>query len=330
MSTFSKAKPQQARMKMSLYGPPGSGKTFTALLFSEGLAKYRGKRIAYVDTERGTDFYSQARPSPIHPEAFEFDALYTRSLAEMLEAVKGLDPAVHGVVVIDSMSHVWEAAIAAYEGKRTKIDSIPLQAWGTIKRPYKELVNFLIGSNFDVFILGRQKSVFEADEDGELRKIGVTMRAEGETPYEPHLCARMEVKRMGDDSACAMYVEKDRTGVLQGRTFVNPNFATIAPLLPLLGDVQAAAEDEDERVANDAELHEQQETKAVAKEEKSSALLAGLAAKAAAATTLEALGAGRAEATKVKRSLTREHVEALRSVFESRARDIQTTAVGAL
>jgi pantothenate kinase-related protein Tda10 len=59
MAGFRKAKGEQAAIKMGLYGPPGSGKTFTSLLIAEGLAAITGKRIAYVDTERGTDFYSQ-------------------------------------------------------------------------------------------------------------------------------------------------------------------------------------------------------------------------------------------------------------------------------
>lgn len=322
---FEKAKPQQARLKMSLYGPQGSGKTFTALLFAEGLAKHRGKRVAVVDTEHGSDFYCQDRPSGAHAHAFDFDALYTKSLADILAAVKGLDPATHGVVIIDSMSHVWEAAIAAYEGRRTKIDSIPLQAWGAIKRPYKELVNFLIGSPFDVFILGRQKSIFEAEEGGELRKVGVGMRAEGETPYEPHICGRMELIRSAGEALPAMFVEKDRTGVLQGRTFPKPDFQTIAPLLPLLGDVQAPAEDEDERIAKDGELLAAQEDKAEKKLAKSQALLAEYTSKLLACADLAALGAVAAEIKKQKRYLVEEHANALRAHYDAELLKIRET-----
>src|SRR5262249_523484 len=101
MARFAKAQPQQARLKVSIYGPAGSGKTFTTLLMAEGLAKVREKRIAYVDTERGTDFYAQRIDSRrIHPAAFDFDALYTKSIAEVTSAVKSLDPKTHGVVVL--------------------------------------------------------------------------------------------------------------------------------------------------------------------------------------------------------------------------------------
>ena len=39
MSGFRKAKAEQAALKIAMYGPPGSGKTFTTLLLAEGLAK---------------------------------------------------------------------------------------------------------------------------------------------------------------------------------------------------------------------------------------------------------------------------------------------------
>ena len=91
MAGFRKAKAEQAALKMGLYGPPGAGKTFTSLLIAEGLGQLTKKRVAYIDTERGTDFYCQAVPTrAVHPEAFDFDALYTRSLTETLAAVRSL------------------------------------------------------------------------------------------------------------------------------------------------------------------------------------------------------------------------------------------------
>src|SRR5690606_3691856 len=100
MAGFRKAKAEQAAIKAGLYGPAGSGKSLTALLLAEGLAKLSGKRIAYVDTEHGTAFYAQTVPDrKVHPDAFDFDALYSRSLTEIISSVKALDPAVYGVVV---------------------------------------------------------------------------------------------------------------------------------------------------------------------------------------------------------------------------------------
>ncbi len=322
---FSKAQPQQARLKVSIYGPPGSGKTFTTLLMAEGLAKYRGKRIAYVDTEHGTDFYVKDVPErKVHPHAFDIDTVYTRSLAVAGKEIYGLDPAVHGVVIVDSWSHIWEAAIDAYEGTKTSVDSIPMHAWGKIKKPYKALLNHLMGSMYDVFILGRQKNIFGEDSKGDLVKTGVAMKAEGETAYEPHICLRMESERHPDDqnkSRPMLYAEKDRTGILQGHVIPWPNFGTIAPLLPYLGEVQAPADDDEERIAGDHEaMNAMDEAKSKSREAKSTAIFADLSARAAAAKNSDDLGSVGADFKKQKRYIHEVHEAALRELFTA-ARD---------
>jgi hypothetical protein len=269
MSGFRKAKAEQACLKVSLYGPPGSGKTFSALLMAEGLAKLTQKRIAFVDTERGTDFYAQGVPErAVHPEAFDFDAIYTRSITEINRELRNLKPSEHSVVIVDSITHIWEACKASYAGPKTKIGTLPMHAWGKIKQPYKELMQFLINSPFHVFILGRQGNEFtEDDETGETKAVGVKMKAESETAYEPHICFRMEsvkpVSRRGSKFAEAipvMHVEKDRTGVLQGKSIEMPNFHLVCkPLLGLLGAKQAQVQSEEEAAAQDAEALANQE-----------------------------------------------------------------------
>lgn len=317
--SFKQAEPQQARLKIGLYGPPGSGKTFTSLLWAEGLAKSRNLKVAFVDTERGTDWYAQeVKSRKVHPAAFDFDAVYTKSLKTVRDEIMGLDPEVYGVIVIDSISHLWDAAIEAYEGQKTSNDGIPMHAWGQIKKPYKQLLNYLIASPFDVFILGRQKNVFE-DDGGQLRKVGVAMRAEGETPHEPHICVRLENKQDEADttkSTVLMYVEKDRTGILQGQTIANPNFKTIEVLLPYLGDKQAPAEDEEERKAKDAELLAEQESATRNKESKSSEIMSTFHAQFAACTDIAQLGKVAAELKKKRRYLTEAHRNALRVLYE--------------
>lgn len=254
---FKKASAEQAALKMSIYGPPGSGKTFSTLLIAEGLAKLDKKRIAFVDTENGTVFYSRkVETREAHPEAFDFDAIYTRSITEVVKEIKTLKHSEHSVIVIDSITHLWESCIAAYTGRKGPGGQIPMHAWGAIKRPYKEMMNFLLNSPFHVFILGRQGNEFD-EIDGEIKAVGYKMKAEGETPYEPHVCLRMELVRHGAKNMLAIptaHVEKDRTGILHGKSIPYPSFDTVArPLLGLLGKEQTPVQSDEEAAQHDAE-----------------------------------------------------------------------------
>lgn len=261
---FKKAAPQQARFKAGFYGKQGSGKTFTALLVAEGLAKRDGKRIAYVDTERGTDFYSQAIPErSVHPYGFDFDAIYTRSIYEVIEEVKELDTATHSVIVVDSITHLWEAAQAAYTGKKMANGQVPVYAWGAIKKPYKQLMALLLSGNFHAIICGREGVVMEEDDDGQTKVVGTKMKAEGETAYEPHLLARFRPQYMPDgQQKVAAFFEKDRSGILTNRTILEPDFLTFAPMLSYLsGDVQGSIAGPEETAARDAERAQEEEEK---------------------------------------------------------------------
>ena len=145
MSAFQKPQSLKAALKLGLYGPAGSGKTFTSLLIAEGLSQHTGKRVAYCDTEFGTAFYGQDVPQrTAHPQAFDFDVLHTKSITEVLAALNSLDHGTHGVIVIDSITHLWDACRNAYTGRQTKIGSIPMHAWTLIKKPYKATSAFFV------------------------------------------------------------------------------------------------------------------------------------------------------------------------------------------
>lgn len=327
MAGFRKAKAEQAALKLGIYGPPGSGKTFTSLLIAEGLARMSGKRVAVVDTEHGSDFYCKDVPSRnVHPGAFDFDAIYTRALTEIIREVQALKPSEHGVVIIDSVTHLWEAARAAYAGRETRAGTIPMQAWGKIKKPYKDLMGFLLSSPMHVILCGRQGVEYETDsETEELRAVGVKMKAEGETPYEPHILIRMEAlkpKKTNEVASIVAYAEKDRTGVLAGRSFINPTFESLcAPLVGLLGDTQAQMQTGDESAAVDAEALARQDRE---REERSAAHLRNISARIdLAATHADLKAIGKEITPQLKAQMLPADVASLRDKYIDRERSLQ-------
>jgi len=317
-SPFKKAKAEQAFIKLGMYGPSGSGKTFTALLIAEGLAKRAGKRVAFVDTERGTDFYCQAvKTRKVHPAEFDFDALYSRSITDVITAVESLDPEEYSVVIIDSITHLWEAAKLAYSGKITSAGTIPFYAWGKIKKPYKDMINLLLSLPMHLILCGRQGNEFEDDlETGELKKVGVKMKAEGETPYEPHILIRLEAVRNQKNNVTTIqaYVEKDRTSVLSLQTIEWPTFDNIAkPLIPLLGDKQALIESDDDTSSKDAAVLGEQEITKIKGSEK---LLGEFQARFTLCKTTEELKIIGSEITpELKKRMTTADVTSLREAY---------------
>jgi AAA domain len=324
MGTFRKPQPLKAALKMGLYGPAGSGKTFTALLIAEGLAN--GKRIAFVDTEQGTAFYGQdVSARQPHPLAFDFDVLHSRSITEVLAAVRGIDPAQHGVVVIDSISHLWDSCKNAYTGKLTRQGSIPFHAWTNIKKPYRDLMHLLLTAPYHVLICGRQAVEYGEDEaSGELAAVGYKMRAEGETGYEPDLLLRLEQRRTKREPRAVptAHVEKDRTGVLAGQSIAWPSFANVAkPLLGLLGATHAATPTDEEVGLQDAETLAREE----AERERQSHELAGRYTERfqAVQAAIELNRIGQELTATVKARLLAPDLERVRRAYATRQRELQ-------
>lgn len=241
MAGFKKAVANREYMKAGFYGKTGSGKSLTALLLAEALAKMEGKRVAYVDTERGTAFYIRDVPErTVHPAAFDIDIIETKSLFEVLSAIEELDTNVYGCLVIDSMTAMWEAAKATYNGKLTSKGGIPVQAWGPIKKPYLRVMSRFMDLPVHALICGREGVEMEQDEDGEAQVVGKKMKVEGSTAYEPHILVQMVPRREEDGThRIRAFFEKDRSGILSGKTVDWPTAATFEPIIRILSGTGA-------------------------------------------------------------------------------------------
>lgn len=237
-------------LKMALEGFAGDGKTFTATQIAIGVHKLINstKPIALFDTEKA---FKALKPS--------FDAAgikavvndEQRSLAALSEAIRWCEEGNADILIIDSITHVWEEFMKAYlnrpdkHGKIIHRSRLEFQDWGIIKPKWKEeFSNPFVLAKCHIIFTGRAGYEYtdEKNEDGkrEIFKSGIKMKAETETAFEPDILVLMQKKSdlISEDKKVwreAMIV-KDRTNQIDGKTFRNPSFEEFYPAIKVLLD----------------------------------------------------------------------------------------------
>ena len=241
MSLFtSKPKPKQAYLKMGIYGNAGSGKTYTASQVARGLSLYlkekTGKQppVAFLDTETGSTWVE-----PLFREAgVEFFAYSTRAFADLKKAVQDAE-AMGAILIVDSITHFWIELCLSFARQRKRRDNrLEFQDYGVIKPMWAEFTELYLNSKTHIILCGRAGNTYEYQEKEEggkkeLISTGTKMKAESEMGYEPSLLVEMAAEKSPDRkkklTVRKCYVIKDRSTLLDGREFINPNFKVFMP-----------------------------------------------------------------------------------------------------
>ena len=190
---FTKATKWQARLRMAIQGPAGSGKTYTSLCFGCALAEMRGGRLAVIDTERGS--------AVKYADRYDFDVVALESFQpeRYVEAIDAAEAAGYRVLVIDSLSHAWEGEGGVLslvdEASRRSSSGNSFAAWGVVTPRHRALVDAMLQASVDVIATMRTKTeyVLEPDDRGKLvprRKGTRPVQREG-LEYEFDLVAEM-------------------------------------------------------------------------------------------------------------------------------------------
>ncbi len=243
--------------KAAFEGFAGSGKTYTAAQIALGLAARIGstKPIIIFDTEKAAKFlqplFAQAGMTLLVRES--------RSLADLQETMERLRQGAGDILLIDSISHVWEDFLRAYAQKvrRTRLE---FQDWGIIKPAWKAAFSDpFVRDPYHILMTGRAGYEYESERNAEtgkreLYKSGVKMKVEGETAYEPDLLVLLERMQEMDGGSLTRVVRqatilKDRSTVIDGKTFENPTYADFAPVIEVMLDTPATVETAPERDA---------------------------------------------------------------------------------
>lgn len=169
--TFKRATRSQARLRLGLVGPAGSGKTMTALRIASGL----GGRIAVVDTERGSaSLYMGERD-------MEFDVIELDSyeVENFIEAINAAAAGGYSTLIIDSLSHAWAGKGGILEfvdkaGKRQGGGNFG--AWRDATPRHNALVDAILGAPLHVICTLRSKVEYVVENvngRNQVRKVGM-------------------------------------------------------------------------------------------------------------------------------------------------------------
>jgi hypothetical protein len=211
--TFTPATKEQAKARIALTGPTGSGKTYTALVIGTGL----GDRIALVDTEHGS--------ASKYADEFAFDTLPLTTF-EPPALVEALAVAAHDgydVVIVDSLSHFWSGSGGMLEqvdnaAKRTGAGG-SFAGWKEARPLERAMIDALLAYPGHLIVTMRTKTeyVVEADERGRKvpRKVGLKPEQREGIEYEFDI--------VGDlDHENTLVISKSRAKPLSGMVLHKP------------------------------------------------------------------------------------------------------------
>lgn len=233
-------------LKMAFEGFAGDGKTFTATQIAIGLHKMIGskKPIALLDTEKA----SKALLEEFENANIKAVVNKGRSLTNLNAAIKWCEQGGADILIIDSITHVWEEFLEAYKASKEKNrNRLTFEDWGIIKPRWKrEFSTPFVEANVHIIFTGRAGYEYDiektTDDRGyaktEIHKSGIKMKAEGETAFEPDILILMEkdFELLGDVKKLVRNatILKDRTNTIDGETFINPTFDNLLPAIKKL------------------------------------------------------------------------------------------------
>ena len=171
MSGFKKASKSQAKLRLGLVGPAGSGKTMTGLRIASGL----GGRVAVIDTERGSaSLYAGERGL-----AFDVLELETYEAENFIRAIHDAEEAGYGVLIIDSLSHAWsgKGGILEFVDKAAKRSGGgSFSGWRDATPLHNQLVDAILGAKLHVICTLRSKVehvIEQVNGRSVVRKVGL-------------------------------------------------------------------------------------------------------------------------------------------------------------
>lgn len=234
MSRFKKAVRRQAKLRMGLDGPSGSGKSFTALRFAFA---FPNARVACVEAGEngGLSLYQGESPDGV---PFDFEILELRgnySPTEYTLAIEEAGREKFDVLVIDSLSHAWAGAGGALEqvGGASFTDK---EGWRKVTPQHNRMIDAILQSPCHVIATLRSKTEYVVEEDEKGRKVP---RKVGMAPIQ-RAGMEYEFTVYGSiDHGHTMTVTKSRCSLIQDAILHKPGAGFMSPVIRWLESGEA-------------------------------------------------------------------------------------------
>ena len=210
---FQKAVKYDAKLRLALCGPAGSGKTYSLL----ALATELGGPIAYIDTEHGS--------ASKYADLFSFDVIEPAKFdpRDLIEALDAAIKAGYKVFCIDSLSHYWmgvggELEIVDAAAKKSQSGN-SFAAWKTVTPIHNKLIDSIIAAPIHVLVSMRTKTewVIETNDRGKQvpRKVGLAPVMRDGIEFEFDVCGDL-------DQDNNLVISKSRCPALSGQVINRP------------------------------------------------------------------------------------------------------------
>jgi len=206
-----KSERKSAKIRLSLQGPAGSGKSLSSLKIAQGLIGDLSK-VAVVDTERGSaNLYSHLGSyfvlnleDPFSPERF-------------IEAIQLCEKSGIECIILDSISHEWsgKGGILEIHEKTTSAMRVPnsFTAWASITPRHQAFIDAILQSKCHVITTIRTKTEYIISErNGKNVPQKVGMAAVQRDGFEYEVSISLDI----DDEHMALS-SKDRTGLFSDK-----------------------------------------------------------------------------------------------------------------
>jgi hypothetical protein len=178
MPEFRRAVKEQSKLRLALYGPSKSGKTYTGLMIARELA---GDKVALIDSEHGS--------SEKYADRFTFDVL---TLADhhpdrYVEAIQLAALQGYGVLLIDSASHAWmgsKGILELVDENTPQGGSSFSTGWNKVRPIEARFWNSMLSADLHLIVTFRSKQQYVLEEKTRGQRTQMVPRKVGLGPIQ--------------------------------------------------------------------------------------------------------------------------------------------------